>query len=808
TLLPEGAYSFYLEERAVGRQGRQGGLFELLKPVFELAPMPGQTRQFLEFFNSHGEALDDARLFVAFAPSQSSLPAVLTVVELPSVEAAEKFAPAYDKHLAALTERSEGDADAPGATEGATERRPSVSLSNVAISVSEGQIPKMHVRRVGRLVFASDTQFKLQTLRPKGARPLSSDPRFKAARSRFASEPVFAFVDFAAFSGVIRREMAAAEARRQEAEEEARRREAETLAADPAPQEEATADANAGGVQELTPAEVEEMRRMEAATARLSGVPTDAGVGDTEELGPGAEGEAEAGSNVEAVAEEPDLFMLLWPLVFGGREQGFMESLPKALGAAVSPEGDTLALRLMLFNDEDRKGSFIPFLPSLVAGPGLAPEGAGVARSDTAVLVTLSLDLALMYERLLETAARFEEELAGGPGEPPPPAAEAPPPAGPGTPTLTRRADADTGPLARLRAAEKIFNFKIKEDLIDSLGNEITVSLPQQWFRGASPPPAPAPEAEGPKPAGQTAANAPSASATPPPPVQRNFVVIIPVRDKAKLEGIFPRVLRAFSFVRPKESPPVLKQGGTEVFTFGSLSFAFVGNNLVAAPDAESVRSVIAAHTDGQTLVGVPDFRAATRWQPRQVIGQLYVSGNLLKGVFTEAREMVERETDPATRLFLPHLNGEPGSVTLAASGEADGPLHELRVPVNLLAMFAALGAAEEKLAPVRSAESRAVVALQSVHHAQTNFRETKENSRFGTLEELVAAGITYGGLFEMPGYKFEMTVNGDKYVATATPTDYPRGGRRSFFIDETGVLRGGDKGGRPASADDGQVTY
>ena len=216
--------------------------------------------------------------------------------------------------------------------------------------------------------------------------------------------------------------------------------------------------------------------------------------------------------------------------------------------------------------------------------------------------------------------------------------------------------------------------------------------------------------------------------------------------------------------------------------------------------------SVVDAHADNRTLGADAAFRAATRWQPREVVGQLYVAGALAKSVFGETKAAVEREPDPETRAFLPHLSAEPGPVTLAAVSEADGPLHELRLPVSLLSMFAAMGAVEGKLAPVRRGEAQAVAALRAVHEGQTVFKQTQNRNRFGSLEELAANSLVYQGLFEIDGYKVEQTVAGDRFEVTATPTDYPHKGRRSFFIDQTGVLRGGDKSGRPASAADEPV--
>ena len=42
-------------------------------------------------------------------------------------------------------------------------------------------------------------------------------------------------------------------------------------------------------------------------------------------------------------------------------------------------------------------------------------------------------------------------------------------------------------------------------------------------------------------------------------------------------------------------------------------------------------------------------------------------------------------------------------------------------------------------------------------------------------------------------GYKFELTVSGDKFELSAVPLEYGKSGNLSLFIDQTLILRGGD---------------
>jgi hypothetical protein len=50
------------------------------------------------------------------------------------------------------------------------------------------------------------------------------------------------------------------------------------------------------------------------------------------------------------------------------------------------------------------------------------------------------------------------------------------------------------------------------------------------------------------------------------------------------------------------------------------------------------------------------------------------------------------------------------------------------------------------------------------------------------------------------------VSATGAAFEATATPKEYGKGGKRSFFIDQTGVVRGDDHGGGAATVADKPV--
>ena len=57
--------------------------------------------------------------------------------------------------------------------------------------------------------------------------------------------------------------------------------------------------------------------------------------------------------------------------------------------------------------------------------------------------------------------------------------------------------------------------------------------------------------------------------------------------------------------------------------------------------------------------------------------------------------------------------------------------------------------------------------------------------------------------MIDNSGYKFELTVTGDKFEVSAVPVEYGKSGNLSFFNDSTGILRAADHNGAAATASD-----
>lgn len=108
--------------------------------------------------------------------------------------------------------------------------------------------------------------------------------------------------------------------------------------------------------------------------------------------------------------------------------------------------------------------------------------------------------------------------------------------------------------------------------------------------------------------------------------------------------------------------------------------------------------------------------------------------------------------------------------------------------------------------------EKEQMIALRYIHSAQMTYASTYGNGAYGTFSQLYNANlIRFGfGLVDVYyGYSGTMVVTPatatqpPRFVIKVVPMQYGRGGRRSFYIDETGVLRGADRQGQPADEND-----
>ena len=173
-----------------------------------------------------------------------------------------------------------------------------------------------------------------------------------------------------------------------------------------------------------------------------------------------------------------------------------------------------------------------------------------------------------------------------------------------------------------------------------------------------------------------------------------------------------------------------------------------------------------------------------------------------MEGYQNEVRKQ-SANMDATLRDFLLSLNPNSEAITYAVSSEGLGTQHELHLPKNLiLAMVAGMSSAT-KNPPPETNEMIAISMLQYLPNAESQYKDRAGKGSYGSLDKLIEAQLFPDRARDQYGYNFEITVTGDTFEAVATPREYGKTGKRSFFVDKSGVVRGDDHAGAPATVAD-----
>ena len=428
-----------------------------------------------------------------------------------------------------------------------------------------------------------------------------------------------------------------------------------------------------------------------------------------------------------------------------------MKRKPRMLSAiALAYEADALIVRILIAREPGVTAFAIPFISTLACGSPVAPEGASYVPADTEIFLTASVNLPQMLDLILA--------MRGSRSHSPRPRVNVP-------------------SEATISELEKKLGLKLKDEFLAALGSEVAFSLPAQSFL-----PGPLKEHA------RAQTNQPA------------MVLLISVQNKEVVKAKMLPVLEALGLRGRGEKGVTEKRGAFEISAYNKVAVAFINNFLILTSDLPSMRRVVNAIATNQTLAATKDYHDYMRWQPRQTLAQVYVSGAVIKGIYDGARQSAESLDDDIKQFFseFPFV-AEP--ITYSATSDATGPVYELRLPKGFIAMMLAQLNSSERRAQLFRNEHAAMLVLENIKEAQSIYRN--EKGRYATIEELMEAGVLEKEGLDGYGYKFDIRVAGGRYEALATPTEYAKTGMRSFYMDESGVLKAGDHGGRPATSAD-----
>jgi hypothetical protein len=729
TLLAADSFKVYAEVRGVGQVIQSSAATDVLEPVLKLGGPPKGFVAFVNWLKSHADQLTTSRLLVAAWPTIKDVPDVVVAIEFSSTEEAAKFEPQLNgvlpRILAPVTPSPESSEP------GKDGEKP--KSANEKPKEPPAPVPAYYLQRTGSLLLISSKPVELKKLRPAGSKLIAEDANFRVAYNRFASEPIFVYIDFNA----IEKET---EERRKEYAEQQKKFEAESKAQQQKEKAETEEAGEAGEEMELT----EEVKAMESASPQ-----------------PPPE---------EATAKEPTQAEVLGAALNEVRFSLFYgpPKLPAALGIGFSPENESFDLRALMIDPAGETSDPIPIFAGLKLAAPISPESPSVLPADSELVLTMSMDYGAIYERmtLMQAPAAFVSANSGD---------------------NTLRGVPSPG--ASLTTIEKVLKINVKDDLLPVLGSELAMSVPLSGFGSLFGLGFPTPKPP---------ANTSDPKATPPPAP----FVVVSLRDKEGMRRLMPKILEGFAGKAAAALAQTEKREDTEIVSFANaFAYAYVGNFLVLAGDAVTTRRVVDSYLKGETLATDSQFKISTRWQPRLIQTQVYISPAMTES-YKDWANNPKAQIGDDTRAYVTRLTTTAQPITYSLSNDGLGVLHELHLPKNFVLLSIA-GIASSENPPETVKNERLVMSkLWMIANAQRQYKE-KTGQGYGSFEELMAAEVLPKDVIESSSYKLEMTLTAEGFQVTAVPVEYGKTGKLSFFIDQSGMVRAGDHGGAAATASD-----
>jgi len=735
-LLAADSYKIYVEVRNVGQLINSGSFQELIEPVLRLASPPKEFRTAVKWLSAHADAVMTSRMMVAAWPTAKNIPTVLVAIEFENAEEAAKFEPQLNDVLQKVLPPQ--PVATPKPTGSSTPAQSATPSPNPQPTPNQAQPARVELKPDYHVARSGALVFVTSTpLTIKNLRPSNTKPLNEDPNFRTAYDR-FTSESIFAFLNIT-----AIEQEEKEQQEKAiESQKALDQANKPEP----------GASPATTPEEPVELEPQMTPNTNPS---------------PGDQNTGELATLVPAPSKPPDeLENLLnsFSMAFFGASGE--PKWPEAIGLAGNLDASSFDVRALFVTSHGEKLPAIPFFPMLVSGPVLVPESPSILPADTELYVTMSLDLPKVYADFV--TPRMTMTKPGVFVE---------------TSTLAEPVES---PFAFI---EKKLGAKLNDVLLPLLGNEVVFSMPLTADTNATPTPTPTPS-------GDSKSVTPTLMGSAPSPT-----LAFALRDKEGMRALLPKLVDAIGFKGASGLAQTQKREDTEIVSYANvLSYAFIGNFLVVSPDPKNINHVVDSYLKHETLSSDISFKNFTRWQPRQLQGQVYVSPALMESYRKWANEPSALISEQ-TREFLTRFAVVAEPVTYSLSNEGNGPLHQIRVPKNLLLMAVAGLSGETNVPPEMQNERVAMGNLIAIAVAEARIK--KEKGSYTTLEELISQQAVNREVLDGHGYKFFVTIAGESFEAVAVPIEYGKTGRASFFINESSVLRAGDHGGAPATIAD-----
>ncbi len=752
-LVAKDSYIFYAEVRMVGRQAQSQHISEIFEAFKMLESLPKAFSTVHDFLVEHGQELDATRAIIAFSPARAGVPQSLVALEMESPEAAAKLEPAVAKMLSSLS------SGAPVKSEVTAKPR---SAQKLSIPEIERQLEArgIFLKSKGSLLCIGDSKVDFGALRPANSKPMTDDVLFQTGRSRFPSETLFVYYNQKVGAQVEQRERkeSAERVEKLRAEAEAARKKVDVIEMKMPNEAKVVSEVSATRGNDESDPEVAAVVGKTVQGVRLSGD------NETPAMGIGAPPPPPASSPSQGSAEQAAstrAFTSMFDSVFR-----LASKWPDAIAAALSFDGDDLVAHTVLLNKDGEQPVPVPFLPFLITGPPISTRATSHVPGDTDIFVSASLDLPRMFDAILNPPARPSMHPGIQPGS-----------QGANTQPATDTDEPEQPSTAKQIAnLEMLLGFRIKEDLIGAFGSEVALAVRTH-----------------PKVAKES-------DKVPNNPSRPNFALLISVQNKDAVQRMLPKLLELMG-MKAAGQGATERVDDVEITNYTSFALAFIDDFMVIAENNEAVKEVIES-TGGLSLAASNNYRNATAWQPQPRTAQIYTSQALVDSAFTQGTTVFDYAGDEG-RAFVTRFKAEPRPISSSLSNDGQTQQHELHVPLASILNWIGEVTIATKYAEVIGNEQTAQFAVLAIANAENTYKQGQGTGQYGTLDDLIKSKVLSAYFQDLKAYRFELSTSGDNFEATATPVEYGQKGKHSFFADQTGILRGGDLGGRRAGPSD-----
>lgn len=816
-LFAVGTYSVYAETRSLVEQFDAPITQDLINPLRANNIVPVETESWMRFVKDNRAALALSRIAIVAMSSKPDLPQFVVAIETASADDARTLEPQV-KRIAGETRATIDKAFNPTRTNRQNTSRTSSNRQSKKPNAT-GAIG-YRVQRFGATLLVSDKPVSLRALRPAKSASLIRDARFREMQARFGGEQFFVFSDFKAVREFIERQQ-------KEAAERASERQAKASgAAVDGKRKTGVAVSSAGVVVSTNNRETDSpvvtqpianqptlssnsTVAADDATATLTSEDDAAIMSEMNSINSSGEVANDAAESDEvkaqraAGAELGQLSSVMFGTLFNGFARGYEKM--DAIGAGYSIRGDALTFRVLAAS-EDKIVAPVPFMPFILSGANYNPQSPNILPADTGVFASFSLDLPRMYDQLI--GAADASPIAQG---------------------MNRNQNQSTGSFAsRIAALEAKHNIKLRDELLASVGDEVAVGASSEWILRESNSEIDDLEDDSNKDDSPsvTASNDQAkaeVNAPPKPAPSTEMFFVIALQDKARFQKIMPYALALFGIPVAPQLKLIEARDGYETVPLANGMVAFIGDYLVITPDAQATQKVVDAVRKNSTLAANSNFLNARNWQQGQKIGELYVASEIMKRfidfIQRPVLDAIGKENNPFAGIEI-----EPQPVTYSLTRDALGAAHELHIPqttLQLMSRQSMLAASYQDLV-MNDAAARSL--MYQIYYAQLSHRGKILEARagagntvqqsdmdsvpFASVAELKRAKLLTDEQLKPRGYRMEIRAGGTSFEVSATPEVFGKTGRRSFFINHTGNLRGGDLGGRTATATDKRLRF